>query len=293
MIASPGAGATYSAPPGGDRIAELFEAAPRSRSADRTFAHRERCRMPTPTANIRNFCIIAHIDHGKSTLADQFLLKTGADLRARHQGPDARQHGPGARARHHHPHAPGHGLLRRTTGTKYELNLIDTPGHVDFNYEVSRSLAACEGAILLVDAFQGVQAQTVANAFLAMERGPEDRPGAEQDRPAARPPGLRHRRDGNRPWGSTRTRCCASAARPGIGVDELLAAIIERVPAAGGRPDAPLQGAHLQQPLRHLQGRRRLRPRDGRRDQAGPEDQADADRPRVRRHRDGPVPPGA
>ena len=195
--------------------------------------------MPTPTKNIRNFCIIAHIDHGKSTLADQFLLKTGAvserELKAQTLDSMDLERERGITIRMH-PVT----LYHEHNGERYELNLIDTPGHVDFNYEVSRSLAACEGAVLLADAFQGVQAQTVANAFLAMEANLKIIPTLNKiDLPHARPEFV---------IGEMETavmidpdEVLAVSGKTGQGVDELMAAVIDRVPPPAGDPAAPLK----------------------------------------------------
>jgi GTP-binding protein LepA len=189
---------------------------------------------------IRNFSIIAHIDHGKSTLADQFLLKCGAisEREFRSQTLDSmdleRERGITIRM---HPVT----LAYQHQGKTYELNLIDTPGHVDFNYEVSRSLAACEGAILLVDATQGVQAQTVANAYLAIEGNLAIVPVLNKiDMAIARPDEViseMHQALGIEP-----EQILRASGKTGAGVDEVIAAIIERVPPPPGDPQAPLQG---------------------------------------------------
>jgi GTP-binding protein LepA len=194
--------------------------------------------MPS-TSQIRNFCIIAHIDHGKSTLADQFLLQTNtiSAREYRAQTLDAmdleRERGITIRM---HPVT----IYHEYKGQQYELNLIDTPGHVDFSYEVSRSLAACEGAILLVDAFQGVQAQTVANAFLAMEANLTLIPTLNKiDLPHARPDFVVAEMEQavmTDPAGVLRV-----SAKAALGIDELMAAIIDRVPPPAGDPNAPLK----------------------------------------------------
>jgi GTP-binding protein LepA len=195
---------------------------------------------PHPVARtIRNYAIIAHIDHGKSTLADQFLLKTGAisprEFRAQVlDGMDLeRERGITIQM---HPVT----IYYEHASQRYELNLIDTPGHVDFNYEVSRSLAACEGVILLVDAFQGVQAQTVANAWLAMESNLTVVPVLNKiDLPVARPDDVIAEME--QALGINPADVLRASGKTGQGVDEVLQAIIARIPPPPGNPEAPLQ----------------------------------------------------
>jgi GTP-binding protein LepA len=193
----------------------------------------------TPSTHIRNFAIIAHIDHGKSTLADQFLLKTGAisprEFRAQVLDDMDLERERGITIQMH-PVTIYHEL----DGVRYELNLIDTPGHVDFNYEVSRSLAACEGVILLVDAFQGVQAQTVANAFLAMEHELTIVPVLNKiDLPVARPAEVMAEME--QALGIPPADVLRASGKTGEGVEEVLRAIIARIPPPPGSADAPLK----------------------------------------------------
>jgi GTP-binding protein LepA len=195
--------------------------------------------MPAPSL-IRNFSIIAHIDHGKSTLADQFLLQTGTisqrEFRAQLLDDMDLERERGITIQMH----PVTIYHKHTDGKVYELNLIDTPGHVDFSYEVSRSLAACEGAILLVDAFQGVQAQTVANAYLAIENDLAIVPVLNKiDMPTARPDAVMAEME--TAVGVKPEECLQASGKTGLGVPEVIAAIIDRVPAPPGDPEAPLK----------------------------------------------------
>lgn len=189
--------------------------------------------------NIRNFCIIAHIDHGKSTLADRLLDETATVTKRESQAQllDSmdleRERGITIKS---------HAIQMEYThnGEQYILNLIDTPGHVDFSYEVSRSIAACEGALLVVDAAQSIQAQTISNLYLALENDLEIIPVLNKiDLPSANPEEVTD--DIVDLLGCNPEDIIPASAKTGIGIKEILQAVIERIPAPKGNPDEPLQ----------------------------------------------------
>ena len=193
--------------------------------------------MPTDLARLRNFCIIAHIDHGKSTLADRLLDLTHA-VSERHMRAQYLDKMDLERERGITIKAQAVRLSHTADGLEYVLNLIDTPGHVDFTYEVSRAMAACEGAVLLVDAAQGIEAQTLANLYLALEADLTIIPVINKiDLPAAQPE--RVAREIEQVVGVPADEMLRVSAKTGEGVPALLEAIVRRVPPPTGNPDGP------------------------------------------------------
>ena len=197
--------------------------------------------MPTfNQKNIRNFCIIAHIDHGKSTLADRLLEKTGVmalrDMTEQVLDSMDLERERGITIKSKAVRLP----YTDADGVTYMLNLIDTPGHVDFTYEVSRALAACEGAVLVVDASQGIEAQTLANVYMALEHDLEIVPVINKiDLPSAQPEIVRHEIEDE--IGLDAENCPMVSAKQGIGIEDVLTAVVSRIPPPKGDVNAPLR----------------------------------------------------
>ncbi len=194
--------------------------------------------------NIRNFCIIAHIDHGKSTLADRLLEYTNTinkrEMQAQVLDDMDLEKERGITIKSHAIKMDYEYTGDLAPKGKYVLNLIDTPGHVDFSYEVSRSIAACEGALLIVDAAQGIQAQTISNLYLALEHDLTIIPILNKiDLPSADPELVKDQIVDL--LGCDRDEIMAASGKTGMGVHEMLAAIVERIPAPKGEEAAPLQ----------------------------------------------------
>ena len=188
---------------------------------------------------IRNFCIIAHIDHGKSTLADRLLERTHT-VEAKDMADQVLDDMDLERERGITIKSHAIQMEYVLDGESYTLNLIDTPGHVDFSYEVSRSIAACEGALLIVDASQGIQAQTISNLYMAIDNDLEIIPVINKcDLDSAKPDEVEDQIVDL--LGCDREVIIRASGKTGMGVDDILRAIVERVPAPQGDPEAPLQ----------------------------------------------------